>query len=183
MHVEPRLIAPFALLMALGMLWWRFDPEVSRPDGGLATSAVAVPRSWPVLSALGLLVAVPFVAVTLRDQIRLTAGLDRRLVEIDRLHATAAAAGFRLDRIGIVGPALPHLADAWRVGGRIVAQVPPASAEALSRLPAERVRAFLVAAFAGRADAAWVNTGGDAFQMLEVDGPVRPAGSVAPPDR
>lgn len=175
-HVEPRLIAPFALLLALGILWWRRGPTVTGASGEGPVPLAADRRRF-ALSVLGLAVAVPFTAVTLRDQIRMTARLNQRLGEIERLHTGADAAGFTLDRIAVVGPALPHLTDAWRVGGRIVAQIPPASAEALARMPSDRVRTLLSAVFAGRAGVVWVHTGGQSFRMLRVDDPPQPAGA------
>ncbi|HSA56504.1 MAG TPA: hypothetical protein VLE53_12425, partial [Gemmatimonadaceae bacterium] len=127
-HVEPRLIAPFAFMAALGIVWWRRTPAAAAGAGAVATpprepAHGRAPGRRLALSTLGLVFALPLAAVTLRDQIGMTGRLLRRLEEIDGLRASAATAGLTLDRIAIVGPALPHLTDAWRVGGRIVAQL------------------------------------------------------------
>ncbi|HLG05760.1 MAG TPA: hypothetical protein VI383_06400, partial [Gemmatimonadales bacterium] len=56
----------------------------------------------------------------------------------------------------VVGPAMPVVATAYLVEGRIVSQVLPRSAEALYRLSAAERREVIGRVFAGQADVAWV---------------------------
>jgi len=178
-HAEPRLIAPFALLFALAALDWMVG------DREAETAAMTIPPTIDrqALSLLGIVVA-GYVTVTriyhaVADERRISAGL----IQLENAHRSAyhaspsdgmgLASALSADvpahpRVVIVGPALPVMANVFWIGGRIVAQLPPASAASLSALPAERQRDLMKELFHGRADVLWLTDPDGGFQIVHV---------------
>jgi len=163
-HAEPRLIAPFALMLALGTLQWTIG------TGAPAQASGRRSRWGP--EWLGVVAAVAFCIV------RITFGLDvdRRLAgTITELRETGgrfAEAGVSMRRIAIVGQAMPVVATAYLVQGHIVGQILPESAQAVFRLPRDQQQSVIDRVFAGRADVAWLVGAGGGVQFLPV-GPTR----------
>jgi hypothetical protein len=157
-HVEPRLIAPFALMAGLGVVWWRLVPQAAP---GKAAPAPQPPRprartrGW--LSCAGLGAAATLAIATLWEHGLTNRRIGHRQGEISQLRGTQPT-GKRGARILVIGASLPLLTDVWRIGGRIVAQVPPASAGAVLRLsPSGKSR--LVGQLSGQIDMIWLATG------------------------
>lgn len=158
-HAEPRLVAPYALLLALGAAWWLVVPGLPpSPDRPFLR------RRW--LSVSGLALAVVAAGFTLRDHAAVAARLEARRQAAAALQQAIQAQGWRTDRVVVVGPALPLVVDAWRAGTRIIGQIPPRSLAALGTLSPERQVLLLRELFGTQADVAWVSQGSDAFRVL-----------------
>ncbi|MES1259573.1 MAG: hypothetical protein ABUL71_03185, partial [Gemmatimonadota bacterium] len=178
-HAEPRLIAPFALLFALAAL--------DRLVGERETESDAMPIPLTIdrqaLSLLGIVVAAYVTATRIyhavADDRRISNGLAQ-LEDANRAAfrptptegmglATALSADVPAHpRVVIVGPALPVMANVYWVGGRIVAQLPPASAASLSALPGARQRDLMQKLFHDRADVLWLTDPDGGFQIVHV---------------
>jgi hypothetical protein len=78
-----------------------------------------------------------------------------------------------MGRIVIAGPAVPFIMDAYRSGGRIVAQVLPTSARALEESQPTAYQKAIGGIFAGRADVIWFTKEDERFTMVPLDHPVR----------
>jgi hypothetical protein len=175
-HAEPRLIAPFVLLSALGALHWLLaDRE--------GAEVVPVTPDRFALSLLGLLAAVYLTG----RRIDSAHDDDRRIaVGVEQLVAVNAAAfaptgetatGFggavtsrapANPRVAVIGPVLPVLANIYWTGGRIVAQVPPMSVATLRNLPVEQRSALLHQLFSQRADALWITASDGSYNIVRV---------------
>jgi hypothetical protein len=158
-HVEPRLIAPFAMMAALGVLWWRLVPP--RAAEANEPSPAARPRAWRTrawLSYAGLGAAAVLAAATLLEH-RLT---NRRIAhgreEVGRIR-NALPEDRLPSRIVVIGAGLPLLTEAWRIGGRIVAQIPPESAGSVTRLPPAEQSRLVGQLLNGEFDMIWFSAG------------------------
>ena len=146
-HAEPRLIAPFALMLALGAIHWLVDLRGRSP---------AVPPARSLVVWLGLVVGIGISGFRIRDGLEADERLRGTIHELAGAVARFSAAGVSMERITVVGPAMPVVATAYLVEGRIVSQVLPRSAEALYRLSAAERREVIGRVFAGQADVAWL---------------------------
>ncbi|HEX7121689.1 MAG TPA: hypothetical protein VF178_04900 [Gemmatimonadaceae bacterium] len=160
LHAEPRLIAPYALLVALGTVWWLHGA------GALAHEHPRPRLRARWLSWAGLVIALPLAAVTIGQHLASSARIPVRAQQVEAMRRAAVAHGLSMDRVVVVGSALPLVADAWRAGVAIVGQIPPRSLTAFASLGAEQQGALLRARFGDRAQVAWVTTGGDGFRLL-----------------
>lgn len=169
-HAEPRLIAPYAMLVALGIVWWLH---------GTDAFVVGSPRPrlrgrW--LSWIGVALALPLTVVTIRQHLAISERIPVRARQVEAMRRAAASQGLSMDRVVVVGPALPLVVDAWRAGITIAGQIPPRSLAAFASLGAEQQAALLRERFGDRAHVAWLTIGGDAFRMLPFgNAPVSPA--------
>jgi hypothetical protein len=158
-------------MFALGALAWLFaappfpNPRPARKDDPVRPLRR---RTVSVLTYAWLAFAVPLAAVTLVQRFQADARLKRRAIAIEQVRMAIVPGGVPLDRIAVVGLALPLVTDAYRAGGRIVAQIPPRSAGSFERLPAERQASLLGELFAGKADVVWLSSGGNDLRMLAV---------------
>jgi hypothetical protein len=175
-HAEPRLIAPFVLLFALGALHWLLgDREGAMP--------VPATRDRIALSLLGLVAAIYLtgrrIDAARDDDRRIAAGVD----QLTRVNAAAFApsdtttTGFAgvvsasapaHPRVAVIGPALPVLANIYWTGGRVVAQVPPMSVTTLRNLPVPQRSALLHQLFNGRADVLWITGSDGSYNIVRV---------------
>jgi hypothetical protein len=156
-HVEPRLIAPFALMAALGVVWWRLVPAET-PAGAGPSRAVPPPpahaRGPRWLSCAGLGAAAVLVIATLWEHGLTNIRIAMRHEGMGQMRSEkpiSAAAS----RIVVIGASLPLLTDVWRIGGRIVAQIPPASAAAVMRLPPAEQSRLVAQLLGGEFDMIW----------------------------
>jgi hypothetical protein len=78
-----------------------------------------------------------------------------------------------MERIVVAGPAVPFIMDAYRSGGRIVAQVLPGSARALEELQPSAYQEAIVGMFTGRADVIWFTKEDERFTMVPLGRVVR----------
>ncbi len=149
-HSEPRLIAPFGLLLALAVLHW-------------ASSGAATPRGSPLLlhpgvTLLGMAGAIGFAVPRLQEGWRSSMRIDGLVNAIAHTDATMRSAGMTQERIVVLGPAIPIEASAYLSGAHIVAQLLPSSVEVLKRLPTDQQQRVIGALFSGKADIAWLTT-------------------------
>jgi hypothetical protein len=175
-HAEPRLIAPFVLLFALGVLHWLLN---ERAD---ATTAPRTPDRL-VLSYVGLAAAVYLTGRRIEgardDDRRIAAGVERLVAVNAAAFAPASdtTRGFAgalsssapaHPRVAVIGPVLPVLANIYWTGGRVVAQVPPMSVPALRNLAVERRSAMLHDMFHDRADVIWITASDGSYNITRV---------------
>jgi hypothetical protein len=148
-HAEPRLIAPYALLLALAVL------SLGREDGGPSALPVSVRRGMPICA---LLVTAVFAFFRLRDGFETSPRIEHSIEAMAATNATLAQAGLSQERIVVVGAALPVESSAFLAGARIVAQVLPSSgASFMDRSPDDQ-HALLTRLFGGKAQIAWLTT-------------------------
>jgi hypothetical protein len=191
-HAEPRLLAPFALLLALAALDWLVGNR--NPAGGSPQ-----PRTpdRQVASLLGIAAAAYLagrrIFFAIDDDHRIAAGLAaleeaNRAAYLRGASSSGALAGaIAVDiparpRIVVIGPALPVMANVFWIGGRIVAQVPPSMATVLAGFPADRQRDLLRRLFHDRADVLWLTLPDGSYQIVPVPRltDVRPVPSTLP---
>jgi hypothetical protein len=157
-HAEPRLLAPFALMLGLGAAAW----SVARaPDHPWRRSRLAQAASWLGLLA-GLGVAVP----KLVDGVRSTRHIAQVADQLAQLRTRLEAGGVRDGRVAIVGAAAPVLSAAYLAGLHVVAQLPPRSAATLLTLSTDQRSALLTHIFAGHVRLIWLTSGDGGIQML-----------------
>lgn len=174
-HAEPRLIAPFVLLLALALLQWLLG---DRPDG----EPIPRTRDRIAVSFLGLAAATYLLGARINavrdDDRRIAAGIER----LAAVNATAFAtpgstAGFGgalasnvppHPRVAVVGPVLPVLANIFWTGGHVVAQVPPSAVASLRNLPVDRRSTVLHQMFADRADVLWITGTDGSYNIVRV---------------
>ncbi len=160
-HVEPRLIAPYAIMLALGVIWWC-----------TAAPPVASPRVAPPMRRLlgwicvvaALAAAVPTFAESIESTARLTE-TTQRLDAVRQQLSTVVRGPFP---IAIIGPAAPVLSAAYWSGVHVTMQIPPRSAKLLDALPPDRQAAILGPLFIGRVPLVWKTTADGGVQMLIV---------------
>lgn len=164
-HAEPRLIAPFVLLAAMGSLWW-----LCPPGGKLPAHRVA-PWLVLVLSSLGLATAIP------RGIMHVVELSGRSRDDIRRWQKLLAAAdqslpGGRSGLIGrnvvVIGPAIPITAESWLFQAPIVAQIPPTSADRIRGWSPDRQRELLTLLGRGPGEIAWLTKLDGSFQIAPI---------------
>ena len=164
-HVEPRLLAPFAFLHVVALA------ALAIRAGTPATSALAHERAnekrkgrpietrrgsgaYAVLASVPMLIVLPVLAYGVYGD-----ALNGTSVAIYRSEiasiTTQASRGFARRTIVVVGDAFPLIAHAKALGARVVAQVLPASADLLASLPPAERKRVLREAGKGQADVAW----------------------------
>jgi len=167
-HAEPRLTAPYALMLALATTAWLFRAAPARASG---PAFLASPRFHTLASLASLLAVVPFAVKSWSDSRAVHRLIVQRAAAIDTVRRTLVPGGVPHERIVVVGHAIPVVADAYRLGGRIVAQVLPLSAPKIDSLSKAQQRQLVNQLFAGRADVAWFSSESGAFRMVPIDQP------------
>jgi hypothetical protein len=160
-HVEPRLIAPYAIMAALGVIWWC-----------TALSTESANRMRPsvrrVLGWIGVAVALAATVPTFVESVESTARLTTATQQLDAIRQRLS----RLMRgpvpIAIIGPAAPALSAAYWSGVRIRMQIPPHSAKLLGALPPDQQTAILGPLFRGMVPLVWKTTADGGIEMLIV---------------
>ncbi|HEX7919108.1 MAG TPA: hypothetical protein VF454_06870, partial [Gemmatimonadales bacterium] len=147
-HAEPRLIAPSAFLCVLALLA-HTSPEATVPDRRLLRRLVTI---------VGVLTVASYAFTKLRDGYQAEHRLERTLQMLATRKASYVAAGISQDRIVILGPGIPVMAAAYLSRAHVVAQVPPASLDALLDQSPQRQRHTFFTLFAGLAQVAWLTT-------------------------
>lgn len=162
-HSEPRLIAPFGMLLALAVLHW------------LSTDEQAVPRFAPVArqltTAVVLIGAIGFAVPRLKEGFQSSSRIDTVVSAIARTALRLQAAGLTQQRLVILGPAIPVEASAYLSGAHIVAQMPPAGVEVLKSLTPEVQQAVVAKLFGAKADIAWLTTPDAAVSIVVIPKP------------
>lgn len=162
-HAEPRLIAPYVLLASLGLAWWLTEEPVAPGRS---------PRVILVATWLGLATALPRWAEHAWGHARTAAAMAERIDGIRASHARAHRDGMVGNDVVVVGEVFPLLADAWLLGVRIIAQVPPASAAVIAQRPLEEQTKLVLALPSAyrnsSAGAVWLSRGKGAFLVAPV---------------
>jgi hypothetical protein len=173
-HAEPRLIAPFALTFAVGALAWLCATRDSPASGSGPRHATDDARRAPrraviqVASWIGLASAAPLAIARMNEEASLHDAVEQRTSSILRATDALVPGGPLPRRVVIIGPALPFVADIYRTGGRIVAQVLPRSSELVAHLPSTTQRELVDRLFAGQADLAWFTKPDEIVRMAVV---------------
>lgn len=154
-HSEPRLIAPFALLFALGAM----HPMLGAADSG----AAGRPYRWLVATSIGWLAVIGASMVRFESTIH-------SAHRAERLAAVAEGSGPG-GRIAVVGPAMPAAPAAFLAGARIVAQLPPRSLEGTRELSLEAHQALLHAAFDDHATVVWATDWDGTIKVVPIATP------------
>lgn len=144
-HAEPRLLAPFALLLALAIFHGgAFGPRTGRAHD------IRRAATW-----LGVILVAYYGVVRVREVMSTSRAWEQTIAGIADLNAEMAAQGLSQERVVVLGPALPVLSAAFYSGAHVIAQFPSADAGRLAQLPASRRAAVLAQLFGGRARIAW----------------------------
>ena len=125
-HAEPRLLAPYGMLLALGVL--------HRGTGGGADAVGAISGARQVAGWLGLLLVAGFGYPKVMDDVESGRQWDRLVAQLATTNAEMAADGLSQARVVVLGPGIPAEAGAFLSGSRIIAQVLPSSADLLDGL-------------------------------------------------
>ncbi|MEP6589831.1 MAG: hypothetical protein ABJC19_01495 [Gemmatimonadota bacterium] len=168
-HVEPRLIAPFALLLTLGALGWLCGVSVG------ADHPTAEPKGSPrmvwLLSGIGLLAALPRAAVHAAGQWDTARQVAARTAMIQNSDANAQSLRRGARRIAVIGEVFPLLTEAYRLGGQIEWQVFQPSATTILTWPAEDQQALVRWLASQGATEAWLSKPGGTFSLLPLPPP------------
>jgi hypothetical protein len=161
-HSEPRLIAPFILLVGAAVL----DTIFSNDEG--ATHGTVRARSA---------ISVAWAMVALLSSVRLSTGVTagaRSQAAAARITADQARAALN-DPLGrgilVAGPALPVVPAAFIAGVRIAAQLPPRSLLLAQTLPPAQQDSLLREAAAGRVATAWITDPNGGVSVVPIPDP------------
>jgi hypothetical protein len=160
-HAEPRLIAPYGAMLALGLLQWCAAAPSQAP-------AIRSRLLHCLLAWIGVGTAFGFTVFRINEGL----GSYRRLrgvaAQLDELRARLISAGQPSVPLAVVGPAAPVLASAFWIGARIVMQVPPDYADQIATLPADQQSQLLLTLFRGKVPLIWVTQANGGMRMLIV---------------
>lgn len=174
-HTEPRLFAPFALLLVLAIL---------QGSGAGAPAQAPGPRRWRgAIDLLGCLVLVGFIGVRFRGGPAAATRLSHNVTGLAAANTALAAQGLSQSRIVILGPAMAASAAAFFSDAHVVAQVLPDGVGVLFDRPGERQQVLLARLFGGRAQVAWLtdSSGGVTLVRIPPDTLTALAWAASPP--
>lgn len=161
-HAEPRLIAPFGLMLALGIIQWCF--AVSPPD-------THVTRSSPLrhgLAWLGTATVIGFAVFRMDEALRSAQRLQGVTTQLDELRRRMAIVTDGPVPIAVVGPAAPIMASAFWANAHIVLQVAPPSAALVATLPKAAQDSMILTLFRGKVPMIWRTSADGSIEMLIV---------------
>lgn len=147
-HAEPRLIAPFLMLAALGFIDWQ-SRAIPRRYLGIA--------SWTFL-AITLAIGVGH----LTDQLKVTASTQQRLT---RLHSEGEAGGVR-QPVAVIGKAFPMVPDLYRANRRVVAQLFEPPITTIIAWPGEDQQRIVNLLRQSGAVAIWLSKGKEGYSVV-----------------
>jgi hypothetical protein len=158
-HVEPRLIAPYAIMLALGSIWLDTAAPATRPLRPIVRNTLA----W-----VGAIAALGLAGYTLVTGAASTARLIETTHRLDAVRQRLATVVQGPFPIAIIGPAMPVLSAAYWSGVHVTMQIPPSSAKLLGTLPPDQQAAILGSLFVGRVPLVWKTTADGGVEMLIV---------------
>ena len=161
-HAEPRLIAPFGLMLALGTIHWCF----AAPPGNNRLAQHALVRHGA--AALGGIAVVVFAVVRFQDALQSAERLRRVTAQLGELRRRIALVNDGPIPIGVVGPVAPIMASAFWVNAHVAMQVAPPYAALVATLPKEEQNAMLLALFRGKVPMIWRTSADGGMEMLVV---------------
>lgn len=160
-HAEPRLIAPFGAMLALGVIHWCSTAPTARV--GIKSAPLRHGLAW-----LGMAAVLGFATFRLAEGVNSYRRLHGVAKQLDDLRSRLISAGQPNIRLAIVGPAAPVLASAYWIGARIVMQIPPNYADLIATLPPEQQSQMLTTLFRGKVPLVWQTTASGGMRMLIV---------------
>ncbi|MEO5825182.1 MAG: hypothetical protein ABIR59_04790 [Gemmatimonadales bacterium] len=160
-HAEPRLIAPFVMLMVMALLAWL---RMRAPTD----DSITVPaRRWrDGVTAAMAAIALILGAGRVSGEMEASGEVARRFAVIESRFRVIDTGVDR--RVALIGYAMPALGDLWRAGARVVAQIPPYAAVLIGQLPADKQAEELRRMFGGTAHAAWLVNPDGRFQWVNL---------------
>jgi hypothetical protein len=150
-HAEPRLIAPFTMLLALGWITWRSQGTPRQAHLPVALCGLA--------GALGLGVW------HLRDQSLVSASATARTVQLEARHPPGSAP----HRVAVLGPALPMMPDLYRARARVFVQVMQPTPDTLDAWPAPAQAALTSRLRELGATSVWISRGRSAYRVVPLE--------------
>lgn len=160
-HAEPRLIAPFSAMLALGLISWCSAVPAART--AIMSATVRHGLAW-----LGTVVALGFAVFRMGEGINSYSRLRGVVRQLDDLRHRLVSAGQLNIPLAIVGPAAPVLGSAYWIGAHVVMQIPPTDADLIATLPAEQQSHMLTSLFSGKVPMVWQTSANGGMRMLIV---------------
>lgn len=161
-HAEPRLIAPFGLMMAIGTISWCFMG--SPADTGIARFAPL----RHALAWLGMVAVLVFAVWRFSEATSSAAHLREVTTNLDELRRRIAMVHDGPIPIAVVGPAAPIMAAAFWVNAHVAMQVAPPFADLVATLPKQQQDDMLFALFRGKVPMIWRTSADGGMEMLVV---------------
>ena len=161
-HAEPRLIAPFGLMLALGTIHWCFVEQDA--STGL-TSSLLLRRC---LGWFGAAAIVCFTVFRFGDALQSAKRLRGVIAQLDELRAGIAMSSGGPVPIAVVGPVAPIMASAFWANAHIAMQVAPAYAALVATLPKQEQDDLLLTLFRGKVPMIWRTSADGGMEMLVV---------------
>ncbi|MGH7593625.1 MAG: hypothetical protein ACRELE_07225 [Gemmatimonadales bacterium] len=160
-HAEPRLIAPYAAMAALGVISWCVGAR--RAAVRLRPVALREALAW-----IGIVTALGFAAFRLAEGVTSHNRLQAVTRQLDDLRHRLAVAGQSGIQLGLVGPAAPILGSAYWIGAHITMQIPPTYADLIATLPPDQQSRMLTALFSGKVPMVWQTSANGGMRILIV---------------
>jgi hypothetical protein len=152
-HAEPRLIAPFVMLVSLGVVTWGLDGTPRRGFGAVASA--------------GLLVALGIGGWHVGARLRITASFEARNRQLEQQFQPALAP----HRVVVLGDAFPMLPDLYRARAIVLAQVMAPEVAMLEQWPAPAAQALVSRLRDLGAGTLWRSRGRDSYRIARQTGP------------
>ncbi len=149
-HAEPRLIAPFGMLLAIGAVEW-----LTRRWSSDAPPRGVLPQ---LLSLVGLGAAIGVGIPRVREGLRSSGRIATVANDIQGTAERLRERGIDPRRIVVIGPVLPVEPSIYIAGAEVVAQIPPRSAIALGLLGPEVESQVVARLFSHEAAVAWLTS-------------------------
>jgi hypothetical protein len=163
-HAEPRLFAPFGMLLAMGWIAWM---EAAPSDRNLVKS----PRVASVLMWAGVVCALAFAVPKMVASVSTNTRLNGTVAQVIDLERKLSAAGTSIREVAVIGPAAPFMGAAYWIGARIAMQIPPRSLPVLTGLPATETHDLMLTIFSGKVSVVWQTSSDGGMRMLVVPPP------------
>ncbi len=160
-HAEPRLLAPFAAMLALGTIHWCFAGPVTKRFA--SSAALRGGLGW-----LGIAAALGFAVPRMVEGVQSATRLTGVTTQLNDLRHRLAMVNDGPVPIAVVGPAAPIMASAFWVNARISMQVAPRFASLVATLPPDEQRQMLVTLFRGKVPMIWKTSADGGMEMLLV---------------
>ncbi len=161
-HAEPRLIAPFGLMLALGVVHWCF--AAASPETRLTRLLpLRVSLTW-----LGVVAVIGFGVFRMREALQSAQRLQGVTTQLDELRRRLAIMTDGPVPIAVVGPAAPIMASAFWANAHIVMQVAPPYAALVATLPKAAQDSMILTLFRGKVPMVWRTSADGGMQMLAI---------------
>jgi len=161
-HAEPRLIAPFGLMLALGTIHWCFATPASV---GRVTLPAPLRHG---LAWLGILAAIGFAVFRFGEALPSAERLRGVTAQLDDMRRRLAMMNDGPIPIAVVGPVAPIMASAFWVNAHVAMQVAPPYAALVATLPKAAQDSMLLALFRGKVPMIWRTSDDGGVEMLVV---------------